>query len=124
MVRANAGLLDQPAAVRAAERIRDLGWNPPGDAYDAACYLALCIPIVANADTLDAAQRQAAVKLYGDGSMKMLRDAVAAGFKDAEHMKQDKDLDALREREDFKKLLAELQAQKEMKVGPGSLTRM
>src|SRR5207253_11305860 len=56
LVRANAGLLDQAAAVRAAERIRDLGWNPPGDAYDAACYLALCIPIVAKADALDAAQ--------------------------------------------------------------------
>ena len=29
--------------------------------------------------------------------------------KDAEHMKKDKDLDALREREDFKKLVAELE---------------
>jgi hypothetical protein len=35
---------------------------------------------------------------------------VAAGYKDAAHLKQDHDLDALREREDFKKLLAELAA--------------
>jgi len=45
-----------------------------------------------------------------DLAMAWLRKAVTAGYKDAEHMKQDKDLDALREREDFKKLFAELEA--------------
>ena len=44
--------------------------------------------------------------------MAMLRAAVATGYKDAEHMKKDKDLDPLRQREDFKKQLAELQAGK------------
>jgi len=38
---------------------------------------------------------------------------VAAGFKDINLMKTDKDLDALRDREDFKKLLADLEAGKE-----------
>ncbi len=38
------------------------------------------------------------------------RQAVAAGYKDAAHIKQDKDLGALRERDDFKALLAELEA--------------
>ena len=42
--------------------------------------------------------------------MAWLLKAVTAGFKEAEQMKQDKDLDALRDREDFKKLLAELKA--------------
>jgi hypothetical protein len=41
-----------------------------------------------------------------------LCQAVAAGFTDAEHIKQDRDLDALRGREDFQKLLAELDARK------------
>ena len=36
--------------------------------------------------------------------------AVSKGFDDAEHMKQDDDLKALRGRDDFKKLLAELEA--------------
>ena len=45
--------------------------------------------------------------------MTMLRDAVAKGYKDAAHMKKDKDLDALREREDFKRLVADLEAKKE-----------
>jgi hypothetical protein len=42
--------------------------------------------------------------------MTWLKQAVAAGFKNAEHIKQDPDLDALRERDDFKALLAELAA--------------
>jgi hypothetical protein len=34
---------------------------------------------------------------------------VAAGYKDGEHLKNDKNLDALRDREDFKALVAELE---------------
>ena len=44
-----------------------------------------------------------------DLSMAWLQKAVAAGFRDARHMTHDPDLDALRGREDFKKLLAELE---------------
>jgi tetratricopeptide (TPR) repeat protein len=42
-------------------------------------------------------------------AVSLLRQAVAKGYKDAEHMKSDHDLKALRERDDFKKLLAELE---------------
>jgi serine/threonine protein kinase/tetratricopeptide (TPR) repeat protein len=45
-------------------------------------------------------------------AMEWLRKAVAAGFKDARQFKTDTDLDALRGREDFKQLLAELEAGK------------
>jgi hypothetical protein len=41
--------------------------------------------------------------------MKLLREAVAKGFKDAAHMKQDSDLAPLRQRPDFQKLLKELE---------------
>jgi len=47
---------------------------------------------------------------YADRAMELLQKAVKAGFKYPAHMKQDKDLDALRDREDFKKLVAELGA--------------
>ena len=46
---------------------------------------------------------------YAARAVEILRQAVAKGYKDAPHMKQDRDLDALRERDDFKKLLAELE---------------
>ena len=41
--------------------------------------------------------------------MQWLTLACAAGYRDAAHMKRDPDLDPLREREDFKKLIAELE---------------
>ena len=47
--------------------------------------------------------------------MQFLHKAVQAGYKDTAHMKKDTDLDALRDREDFKKLLAELEKGAEKK---------
>src|SRR5207249_3779480 len=100
-------LLDQAAAVRAAEQVRDLGWDPPANAYNAACALSLCIPIVEKQEP--AASARAAAQFYGDQAMKMLKEAIARGWKDAAHMKKDTDLDPLRQREDFKTMLAELE---------------
>jgi serine/threonine protein kinase/tetratricopeptide (TPR) repeat protein len=110
LVHANAGLQDQATAVQAAQKLRDLGWDLPGDAYDAGCALAICIPVVQKDDRLDPAKRQAAAQFYGDQAMAMLRTAVANGYKDAAQIKKDTDLVALRDREDFRKLLAEVEA--------------
>ena len=46
---------------------------------------------------------------YLDRAMELLKQAVKAGYKDAAHMKQDSDLDPLRDREDFKQLLSSLE---------------
>jgi tetratricopeptide (TPR) repeat protein len=113
LAQAQAGLLDRAAAVKTAEQIRDLGWNPEEDAYDAACALALCIPIVEKHEKLDAQERQAAVQFYGDEAMKLLGDAVSKGFKDAGRIRAESDLAPLRNRDDFQKLLADLEAQPE-----------
>jgi serine/threonine protein kinase/Tfp pilus assembly protein PilF len=106
---AHAGLLESEEAVRTAETCRDLGWDAPADAYDAACYLSLCVPIVAEHAGLDATQRKDAALFYGDAAMKLLRDAVSKGYKDVAHIKKDPDLDPLRQRDDFRKLVAELE---------------
>ncbi len=50
--------------------------------------------------------------------MSWLNKAVAKGYKDAAHMKKDKDQGPLRGREDFKKLLAEVEAEA-AKTKPG-----
>jgi hypothetical protein len=105
----HAGLLEQEDAVRTAETHRDLGWDAPADAYNAACSLSLCIPIAAKHDRLDDKQRKEAAQLYGDTAMKLLREAVSKGYKDMTHMKKDADLHPLRQREDFQKLVAELE---------------
>src|SRR5262249_55399957 len=107
-----AGLLEQDDVVRTAATRRDLGWNAPADAYDAACFLSRCIPLVAQHDKLDDKGRKEAVRFYGDAALKFLREPVSKGFKDVQHMKRDTDLDPLRQRDDFQKLVAELEGKK------------
>jgi tetratricopeptide (TPR) repeat protein len=109
LIPVHAELLEQEDAVRTAKTFLDLGWDAPGNAYDAVCYLSLCIPIVVKHDKLDDKQRKEAAQFYGDAAMKLLREAVSKGFKDVPHMKKDTDLDPLRQREDFQKLVAELE---------------
>lgn len=60
------------------------------------------------ADTTSAGVKQA--DAAADRAMAWLKQAVAAGYNNVDHMRKDKDLDALRDREDMKKLLAELGA--------------
>ncbi len=50
-----------------------------------------------------------------DQAMAWLKNAVAAGYDDLIAMKTDKDLDTLRDRADFKRLLAELETKQEQK---------
>jgi serine/threonine-protein kinase len=108
LVQACAGLRDQVAALEAAKKLHDLGWDPPGNAYDAACALALCVPIVKEDQQLDAAKRESAMMFFADEAMKMLHAAVTKGFKDHKQMMEDTDLDSLRGREDFQKLIQDL----------------
>jgi serine/threonine protein kinase len=118
LVRTSAGLGDQAAAQQAAEKLRNVGGNPSGNAYIAACALALCIPIVEGDRQASQEARADQSRFYGDEAMKMLRDAVARGFKDAAQMKKDRNLDPLRERQDFRKLLGELETAKAAKPAP------
>jgi tetratricopeptide (TPR) repeat protein len=62
-----------------------------------------CVFSLASSKTADKKQE------YGDRAMELLQQAVKAGMKDAAHIAKDTDLDPLRDREDFKKLLAELE---------------
>jgi eukaryotic-like serine/threonine-protein kinase len=51
---------------------------------------------------------------YGERAVTALRKAAAKGFRDAARLKSSKDLEPLRSREDFRKLIAELEASKSM----------
>jgi predicted Zn-dependent protease len=65
--------------------------------YEFACFYAVASGKIAD-------RKQA----HADRAMELLRKAVQAGWKDGAHMARDSDLDPLRDREDFKSLLAEL----------------
>jgi hypothetical protein len=72
-----------------------------GDIYDTACAFALCVPL---ADEPEKKEN------YAKRAVELLSQAAAKGFKDVAHVRQDTDLDPLRQRDDFKKFLAELAA--------------
>ena len=93
--RLQAGMVAE-AVAEVAELTKSPNWNA-GQWYDFACVYA-----VASGKIADKKQE------YADRAMELLQKAVQAGYKDAAHMKKDTDLDPLRDREDFKKLLASL----------------
>jgi hypothetical protein len=70
--------------------------------------LSRCIPIVAKHEKLDEPHRQEAVRFYCDAVMKLLHDAVSRGYNDVQELNKDSDLDPLRTREDFQKLVVQL----------------
>jgi len=76
--------------------------------YNAACNRAVTAAVIRAGDPSDGAAKDAADE--ADRAMDWLKQAVAAGCKNAAHIKQDTDLDTLRTREDFKQLIAELEA--------------
>jgi tetratricopeptide (TPR) repeat protein len=86
-------------AVRAAEMMgRGAGTAPA--LYEAACAHSRCAPL---------AEQPAAREQLAAQAVDLLRRAVGAGFQDAARLKKDADLDPLRRRTDFQKLLAEVE---------------
>jgi hypothetical protein len=96
-----------PAAVETAAKMKERAGDTAVGLYNAACLYALCAG--AWAPGADAARL---AKECADEAMTLLRQAVAKGFNDIEHLKND-DLKALREREDYQKLLKELEEKKQ-----------
>ncbi len=77
--------------------------------YNTACCWSCSAAIQAKGRASDAARL---ARNDANRAMKWLQKAITAGWKDAEHIKQDTDLDFLRDRDDFKKLLADLEMKK------------
>jgi serine/threonine protein kinase/predicted negative regulator of RcsB-dependent stress response len=87
-------------AVAAADLLVGIA-GAPDDLYNAACGYALCVPLADKAQTKEQ---------YASRAVELLRQAVAKGFRDVEQIKSDPDLAAVRQREDYKKLLTEVEA--------------
>jgi eukaryotic-like serine/threonine-protein kinase len=94
--RINAGLVAE-AVAEVADLSRIPNWNAR-QWYDFACVYGL-----ASGKSVDNKQP------YADRAIELLQRAVKAGYHDAAHMKKDTGLDPLRGRDDFKKLVAELE---------------
>jgi tetratricopeptide (TPR) repeat protein len=99
---------DHALAAKTAAELARIAFDPANDTYNAACYLSLCVPLAKKDTKLSDAKREELARSYGVQAMEMLRQSVAKGYKDFAHMKKDSDLEPLRGREDFQKLLADL----------------
>jgi hypothetical protein len=104
------------AAVESAVQIKERAGVNPDLLYDAACAYALCAGATRQAKSAEAGTP--GFEKLSQEAMALLKQAVAKGYKDAAHMKQDKDLGALREQADFQKLLTELATPKKDQDNP------
>jgi eukaryotic-like serine/threonine-protein kinase len=102
-----------------AEMLEKLNQTDAMSLYNAACCRAMVASLQAKAKDPDAVRL---AKQEADKAMAWLTKAVALGYKDAAHMKKDTDLDALRDRADFKKLVADLETKSPLKKEHGAAT--
>jgi serine/threonine-protein kinase len=100
---------DHAETARAADRLGQTAVEPPKDLSNAARFLCRCVPLVEKDTKLPDARRQELARQYADRALVMLQQAVARGYKDLAGLQKEKDLDPLRSREDFRKLLRELE---------------
>jgi serine/threonine protein kinase len=92
------------AMVEMCEKLKP---TDPASCYDAACFRAVTAAVIRAGGKPSAATQADA---EADRALAWLKQAVASGYKEAAHMKEDKDLDALRDRADFRKLLSDLES--------------
>jgi len=97
-----------PAGCRTtAEMWEKLQRSDPGSLYRAARYRAVAAAVQTTTPASDAARL---AKDDADRAIVWLTRAIAAGYKDRAHLEKDKDLDAVRGRGEFQKLLVSLPA--------------
>jgi tetratricopeptide (TPR) repeat protein len=94
---------DAAGCRQSAEMWERLNRTDADSLYNAACWRAMSATVFARAGNTDESKADA------DRAMDWLRKAVEAGYKNAAHINGDHDLDALRSRDDFKKLFGKLE---------------
>jgi tetratricopeptide (TPR) repeat protein len=104
---------EHTATAEAACELARVAYDPANDAYKAASFLSRCVPLAERDSKLPEPRRKELARSYADRAMEALRQGVAKGYKDAAHIQKDKDLNPLRGRDDFQRLLAELGKEQE-----------
>jgi serine/threonine-protein kinase len=102
------GLGEHQKAVATADELVELAYAPARDAYRAAGFVARCGPLARNDNKLTEARRKELAQGYADRAMALLRKAVQHGYKDGAQMSKNAQLNSLHARDDFRRLLQEL----------------
>jgi tetratricopeptide (TPR) repeat protein len=103
------GLADHNRLAATADELARFGYDPVADTYNAACMLCSCMTLAGKDARLAEDRRRELAENYTERALALLRQAVGRGFKDAAHMREDPDLKPLRGREEFRKLIDELE---------------
>lgn len=91
---------------QSAEMLRSLDAENPDNLYSAACGYALCANAIAAAEGESlTADEQTQRQEYIDLALACLRESIAAGWNDFDHMQQDPDLAVLRDLREFEELI-------------------
>ncbi len=110
LTRTLVNLGDHAGASPYADRLAALAPPQGSSAYDTGCYLSRCSGLAAKDETIPVEARSALANEYAGRAVKHLQAAVSRGFRDQNVYATDTDLNSLRNREDFTKLLADLAA--------------
>jgi tetratricopeptide (TPR) repeat protein len=110
LARARASHGDHEAALRGIEPSLGDPHLSGDDAYNVACAYALASSAAARDGQLASAERSRRAEQHAVRSMEWLERAFANGYTDLDNLKRDNELDSLRTRADFKKLVARLEA--------------
>jgi serine/threonine protein kinase/tetratricopeptide (TPR) repeat protein len=106
------GLGNHGQVTAAAEELAQVGFDPPNDTFLASCFLSSSVGLVEKDAELPVARRDELRQRYANRAMALLEQAKARGFRDVARIKNVPDLEPLRKRDDYSKLVRELEAAK------------
>jgi serine/threonine protein kinase len=109
MCEASLGLKDHAAVLAAVDKMMGHAFDPASDAVEGACYVSRCVPLAEQDTQLPEVRRHVLASTYAANAVALLRRAVSAGWNGIERVRKDVHLDPLRQRDDFQKLVAELE---------------
>jgi len=96
----------------AAQAVAELVKAVPAEVADyprGAALLARCVALAGKDEKLAEGKRKELAKRYGDQALDLLQKAIARGYKDVIYLRDSRDLEPLRSRDDFKKILSDLE---------------
>jgi tetratricopeptide (TPR) repeat protein len=102
-------LNDHAAAARTLLELNETAPDAWPDRVKAAARLAACAAVAAEDKTVAEEERKSQSKAAADAALRVLRQAVDQGFKDAAFLKRSEDFAPLRERDEFKELLKKIE---------------
>jgi serine/threonine protein kinase/tetratricopeptide (TPR) repeat protein len=97
---------DRDGLLALAERYRAGVGEPQDDLYNAASRVSKCVELVQKDGSVAESERADLARSYAEHAMGLLTQALKAGYGNAAWMRDDPDLQPLRGRQDFQKLLA------------------